>query len=271
MGSQASADVRPAAGGRWIVHTGWFCQSAWFPNRSRPGLLGYRAREDGRCQPRAEQVPHGLSGLAGRGAAPPVAECADDVQPAAGLVEGAGRPRRRSGRAGVGDRAQHGPGCSRLSRIGRPGPVPPGPGRACRSALVSSSDATIAMSGLRSAMPHRCRVVTVKSRAARTDPGSAPSAWRSAAARASARGRDPVMATICRWLGRPSPRPVSASGSRRCPPGRTGRLPSPPGQCRRASRIGVRTFCDHQVLAVAAGLGEVPPGGRRELARLGPD
>jgi hypothetical protein len=50
------------------------------------------------------------------------------------------------------------------------------PGRACRSALVMSSDTTIAMSGLRSAMPHRCRVATVKSRAVRTDPGSAPRA-----------------------------------------------------------------------------------------------
>jgi hypothetical protein len=41
--------------------------------------------------------------------------------------------------------------------------------------LVSSSDTTIAMSWLRSAVPHRCKVATVKSRAARTDPASAPS------------------------------------------------------------------------------------------------
>jgi hypothetical protein len=39
-----------------------------------------------------------------------------------------------------------------------------------------SSDTTIAMSGLRSAVPRRCRVATVKSRAVWTDPGSAPSA-----------------------------------------------------------------------------------------------
>ena len=43
-----------------------------------------------------------------------------------------------------------GPGCSRPSRIGRRGRVSPDPGRACRSALVTSSDTTIAMSGLRS-------------------------------------------------------------------------------------------------------------------------
>jgi len=67
---------------------------------------------------------------------------------------------RGAGAAVPGSATAHstqGPGCSRPSRIGRPGPVPPGPGRACRSALVSSSDTTIAMSGLRSAMPHRSR------------------------------------------------------------------------------------------------------------------
>ena len=49
-------------------------------------------------------------------------------------------------------------------------------GRACRSALVSSSDTTITMSWLRSAVPHRYKVAEVKSRAVRTDPASAPSA-----------------------------------------------------------------------------------------------
>ena len=68
-----------------------------------------------------------------------------------------------------------GPGWSRPSQTGRWGPVSPGPGEACRSALVSSSDTTSVMSGLRSATPQRCRVATVKSRAARTDPGSEPS------------------------------------------------------------------------------------------------
>ena len=62
------------------------------------------------------------------------------------------------------------------------------------------------------------------------------------------------MAATCRSAGRPSPRPASASGSRRCPPGMTGALPSPPGRCHRASRIGVCTFCDHQVLAGLTGL-----------------
>ena len=60
------------------------------------------------------------------------------------------------------------PGWSRPSRIGRRGRGWRDRGRACRSALVTSSDTTIAMSGLRSARPHRCRVATVKSRAART-------------------------------------------------------------------------------------------------------
>ena len=67
-----------------------------------------------------------------------------------------------------------GPGCSRPSPIGRRGQVSPDPGRACRNALVSSSDTTIAMSWLRSAVPQRCKVAMVKSRAARTDPASAP-------------------------------------------------------------------------------------------------
>jgi len=255
MGSQASADVRPAAGRRRIVHTGWFCRSAWFPNRSRPGLLAYRAREDGRCQPRAEQDPYDLSGLAGRGATPPVAERADDVQPAAGLVEGAGRPRRRSGRAGVGDRAQHpGPGLQQAEPDRPPGPGTAGSGQGVPQRVgqqLRHHDRDV-WAALCHAPPEQ--MARVKSRAARTDPGSAPSAWRSAAARASARGRDPVMAATCRSPGRPSPRPASASGSRRCPPGMTGALPSPPGRCHRASRIGVRTFCDHQVLAGLTGL-----------------
>jgi hypothetical protein len=41
--------------------------------------------------------------------------------------------------------------------------------------LVSSSEITIAMSWLRSAMPQRCKVATVKSREVRTDPVSGPS------------------------------------------------------------------------------------------------
>jgi hypothetical protein len=40
--------------------------------------------------------------------------------------------------------------------------------------LVSSSDTTMAISWLRSAAPHRRTVAMVKSRATRTDPGSAP-------------------------------------------------------------------------------------------------
>jgi len=194
--------------------------------------------------------------LAGRGADPLVAERADEMQSAAGLVEGAGRSRRRSGLAGSATgHSTQGPGWSRPSRIGCRGRVSPDPGRACRSALVMSSGTTIAMSGLRSAMPRWCRVVTVKSRAVRTDPGSAPSARVAIRGRHAQRARrDPVMAATCRSPGRPSPRPASASGSRRCPPGMTGALPSPPGRCHRACRIGVCRFCDHQVLAGLTGL-----------------
>jgi len=99
------------------------------------------------------------------------------VQSAAGLVEEPGV--RGAGAVLPGSATAHstqGPGWSRPSRIGCRARVSPGPGRACRSALVMSSGTTIAMSGLRSAMPRRCRVVTVKSRAVRADPGSAPGA-----------------------------------------------------------------------------------------------
>ena len=67
------------------------------------------------------------------------------------------------------------PGCSRPNRIGRRGQLSPAPGRPCRNALASSSDTTIAMSWLRSVVPQRRKVAIVKSRAARTDPASAPS------------------------------------------------------------------------------------------------
>ena len=88
-----------------------------------------------------------------------------------------------------------GPGWSRPSRIGRRGRYRRTRGRACRSALVMSSGTTIAMSGLRSAMPRWCRVVTVKSRAVRTDPGSAPGALVAIRGRQAQRARrDPVMA-----------------------------------------------------------------------------
>ena len=66
--------------------------------------------------------------------------------------------------------------CSRPSRIGRRCGASRCPGRACRSALVTSSDTTTTISWLRSTTPHRCKVATVKSRAARTDPAPAPGA-----------------------------------------------------------------------------------------------
>jgi hypothetical protein len=58
-------------------------------------------------QPWVEHGPHDLSGVALRDVAPPVAECADDAQPAAGLSEGPGRLRHRGCFARVGDRAEH--------------------------------------------------------------------------------------------------------------------------------------------------------------------
>jgi len=89
------------------------------------------------------------------------------------------------------------PGCSRPSRIGRRGGGSPGQGRACRSALVSSSVTTIAMSSPRSAASHRRRVARVKSRAAWTDPASVPG----------------VHVTIRGW----SPRPVRQASGAGCP------------------------------------------------------
>ncbi len=81
------------------------------------------------------------------------------------------------GAAWLGSATAHttqGPGCSRPSRIADWGRVWPHAGNACRRALVSSSDTTMAMSSQRCAVPHRCKVAMVKSRAAWTDLASAP-------------------------------------------------------------------------------------------------
>jgi hypothetical protein len=83
---------------------------------------------------------------------------------------GTGAPRPGSATA----HSTLGPGCNRPSRIGDRGHVSPDSGSACRSALVSSSDTTIAISSQRCAMPHRSTVATAKSRAARTDRASTP-------------------------------------------------------------------------------------------------
>ena len=50
----------------------------------------------------------------------------------------------------------------------------------------------------------------------------------------------------------------------------TDALPSQAGQSHRAVGTGAYTFSDHRTLAVLTGFGEVPPGGRGKLARLGP-
>ena len=70
----------------------------------------------------------------------------------------------------------HGPGLYRPSRISDRDGGAPGPGRACRSALVSISDTTTAMSSQRPVTPHRCKVATVNSRARWTGPASVPGA-----------------------------------------------------------------------------------------------
>ena len=124
-----------------------------------------------------------------------------------------------------------GPCCSRPSRTGRRGPVSPGPGRACRSALVTSSDTTIAMSWLLCAVPHRRNVATVKSRAARTDPACAPRA------RVAIRG------------GQAQPTAAGSGGDRQLPPARPAisaagisqRQPVPPVGCDGCAAITARS------------------------------
>ena len=160
---------------RWIVHVGWLVElpGPRCPVAAWPAALPGR----GRAVSAAEQGPHDLPGLAGRGVAPPVAERADDLQSAAGLgkrtgVSAALEPRYWGRRPRTADRVPAAAGRAGSSSRSRAWPEP---GRACCSALVTSSDTTIAMSGLRSAAPHRRKVATVKSRAARTDPVSAPS------------------------------------------------------------------------------------------------
>ncbi len=84
-------------------------------------LAGARASWPGRCR---EDGPHGFSQVAERGVAPVVAESADEVQPAAGLVQGTGICEHRRFPAGVGDRAQHARprlGQAELDDPGRPG------------------------------------------------------------------------------------------------------------------------------------------------------
>jgi hypothetical protein len=125
-----------------------------------------------------------------------------------------------------------GPGV-RLPRPRR-GRVSPGAGTACRSALVSSSETTIAMSWHRSAALRRRKVVTVKSRATRIDPAPAPRVHVAIGGRqaqpagAGSAGGRPLLSA-----GRLSPRPASATGSWCRPPGAMGALPSPPGKFRR--------------------------------------
>ncbi len=220
-----------------MVRTGWFCQAARFRDRSRPDLLGYRAGA-GDCRPRAEQGKHDLSGLAGRGVAPLVAERADEVQSAASPVEGAGPLPCPSGLARAGDRAQHaGPGLQQAE------PDRQGPPRIGHKLRHHDRVVWAAL-----CMPRRCRIATAKSLAARTDPGSAPSA------RLAIRGRHAQRARAGSGDGRQllRPRPaISAAGISQCrTPGMTGALPSPPGQCHRASRTGVCTFPDHQILGM---------------------
>ena len=241
-GSQASARCscrgrRATDGSPWLV----------LPSRAVPGpVAAWPAGVPGRgwrCRPRAEQGKHDLSGLAGRGVAPLVAERADEVQSAASPAEGAGPLPCPSGLARVGDRAQHaGPGLRQAEPDRRPGPGIAGPrqGMPQRIGHKLRHHDRVVWAAL--CMPHRCRMATAKSLAARTDPGSAPSA------RLAIRGRPPPAIRDGQLLRRPA---ISAAGISQCrTPGMTGALPSPPGQCHRASRTGVCTFPDHQILAV---------------------
>ena len=246
-GSQASARCScrgrlATDGSHWLVP----------PSREVPGpVAAWPAGVPGRgwrCRPRAEQGKHDLSGLAGRGVAPLVAERADEVQSAASPVEGAGPLPCPSGLARVGDRAQHaGPGLQQAEPDRRPGPGIAGPrqGMPPRIGHKLRHHDRVVWAAL--CMPHRCWMATAKSLAARTDPGSAPSA------RLAIRGRHAHRARAGSGDGqllRPRPA-ISAAGISQCrTPGMTGALPSPPGQCHRASRTGARTFPDHQILAV---------------------
>ena len=78
------------------------------------------------------------SGVAGS-VAPPGAERADDVQPAAGLAKGTGRSRRRSRCARVGDHAQQAGSELQQAEPDRPpGPGIAAPRQGCADALVTS-------------------------------------------------------------------------------------------------------------------------------------
>ena len=211
-GSQASARCScrgrlATDGSHWLV----------LPSREVPGpVAAWPAGVPGRgwrCRPRAEQGKHDLSGLAGRGVAPLVAERADEVQSAASPVEGAGPLPCPSGLARVGDRAQHaGPGLQQAEPDRRPGPGIAGPRQGMPSRIghkLRHHDrvvwAALCMptgAGWRRRSPWRRGPIRDLRRAR---------AWRSAAGTPSARGRDPVMAASCCAQGRPSPRPVSAS------------------------------------------------------------
>ena len=157
-GSQASADVRPAAAGDGSFT---LAGSANLPGsrtgRGRACSGTGPGRTDGAS--RGQNRAHTTFPVSLRVVQPHLSLSAQMMcspRPVWSREPGV----RGAGAAVPGSATAHStqsPGCSRPSRIGRPGPVPPGPGRACRSALVSSSDTTIAMSGLRSAMPPGAR------------------------------------------------------------------------------------------------------------------
>jgi hypothetical protein len=74
---------------------------------------------------------------------------------------------RGAGAAVPGSATAHstlGPGLEQAEPDRPPGPGITGPGRACRSALATSSDTTIAICGLHSVIPQRREMATVKSR-----------------------------------------------------------------------------------------------------------
>ena len=139
---------------------------------------------------------------------------------------------RGTGTAGLGSATAHitqGPGVVQAQPDQRTtGTVArPASRRACRSALVSISDTTTAMSSQRPVTPHRCKVATVNSRARWTGPASVPGARAgSPAGRPSPPARYPATAARCRWPRRPWPRPVlrvpGSSGPHQGSPGAGG-------------------------------------------------
>ena len=220
-GHRPVPDVRPADGRRRIVHTGWFCPAARFCDRSRPGLLGYRAGVGGVCRGpnRAHTTFPVWLGV---------------VQPHWSLsarMRCSPRPVPSRSRAFAAPERSCPGRRPRTARRGRASGL-----RFCHAPMVQGGDGEVPGGADRSG---------IRAGRACGDPRQ-PGPAREAG---SGDGRHLPLASAGGLRGRHQP-----AAARRCPPGMTGALPSPPGRCHRASRIGVCRFCDHQVLAGLTGL-----------------